>query len=322
MFRFIAATILPATVALYAQPATADYPERPVRIIVPYVPGSGPDTTARLISTELTRQLGKQFVVDNRSGASGLIGTEMIARAGADGYTIGFGNTNTLSTNPNLFSKLPYDPERDIQPVSQTTVTPFILAVTPSLPVKSVQELITHARKNPGKLLYASGGNGGPSHLACELFQHVTGTRMIHVPYKGGQQGITDMIGGQVHLMFDNIQSIGAHVNAGRVRGLAMSGNKRSASYPELPTVAESGVPNFEVTGWGGIVAPGGVSKAIVNRLNVEVNRALAVSTVIEKFAVTGAVPTGGTPEAFAALIKREVIKWAAVIKDAGIKLD
>ena len=199
---------------------------------------------------------------------------------------------------------------------------PNILAATLSLPVKSVQELIDHARKNPGKLLFASNGNGTPQHLSAELFKRMTGTQMTHVPYKGTQQAVTDMIGGQIHLMFDNVQSIGPHVRGGRVRGLAVSSAKRSSSYPELPTVAESGVPNFEVVPWSGMVAPGGMSKSIVNRLNAEVNKALATSTVKEKFSVLGNVPAGGTPEEFAAHIKREVIKWTAVIKDAGIKAD
>jgi tripartite-type tricarboxylate transporter receptor subunit TctC len=320
MFKNFAATIVLLLISI--APVAAAYRERPVRIIVPGGAGSGPDTTARLMAAELGRQMGQQFVVDNRPDASGAIATEMIARASADGHIIGFGNTNTLATLPNLMVKLPYDTDRDIQPVVQTTATPFILAVTLSLPVKSVQELIAHARQQPGKLLYASGGNAGPSHLITALFQHMTGTRMTHVAYKSGQQGVTDVLGGQVHLMFDNIQSLGPHVRVGRVRGLALSSDQRSASFPALPTVAEAGVPNFDVTGWGGIVAPRAVSRAIVERLNRGVNEALAVPAVREKFAVTGAVPVGGTPEAFGAFIRREVIKWGAVIRDAGIRAE
>ena len=209
-----------------------------------------------------------------------------------------------------------------MHPVAQYSLTPTILAVALSLPVKSVQELIDHARKNPGKLLFASIGNGSTSHLAAELFKRMTGTQMTHVPYKGAPQGVIDMIGGQVHLMFDAASSIGVHVRAGRVRGLAVTTTKRSSSYPELPTVAESGVPNYEVTGWTGIIAPGGVSTFIIKRLNAEVNKALTTSTVKEKFSITGNVPTGGTPEEFAAFIKREVVKWAEVIKGANIKAD
>jgi tripartite-type tricarboxylate transporter receptor subunit TctC len=258
--KYFAAIIVPVLISI--APAVAAYPERPVRIIVPGGAGSGPDTTARLMAAELGRQMGQQFVVDNRPGASGALGTEMIARASADGHIIGFGNTNTLANLPNLIAKLPYDAERDIQPVVQTTATPFILAVTLSLPVKSVQELIAYARQQPGKLLYASGGNAGPAHLTTALFQHMTGTRMTHVAYKSSQQGVTDVPGGQVHLMFDNIQSIGPHVRVGRVRGLALSSDQRSASYPALPTVAESGVPNFDVTGAGGMLAAAALAKA------------------------------------------------------------
>ena len=300
----------------------ADYPDRPVRVIVASAPGGGPDVGTRIIVAELTRQMGQQFVVDNRPGATGLIGTEMIARATPDGYTIGNGYSATLAMNRSILPKLPYDPDRDIQPVSQYSLAPNILAVTLSLPVKSVQELIDHARKNPGKLLFASSGNGTSLHLSGELFKRMTGTQMTHVPYKAAQQGITDMIRGQIHLMFDNVPSIGPHVRGGRVRGLAITSTKRSSSYPELPTVSESGVPNFEVVPFGGMVAPGGLSKTIVNRLNTEVNKALATSAVKEKFAVLGNVPAGGTPEEFAAFIKLEVIKWAEVIKGANIKAD
>jgi tripartite-type tricarboxylate transporter receptor subunit TctC len=309
-------------VVLTVQTAAADYPERPVRVIVASAPGGGPDTSARIFAAELTRQLGKQFVIDNRPGASGSIGTEMIAHASPDGYTIGQGNTNTLVFNRLLLPRLPYDPDRDIQPVAQYAVAPHLIAVTLSLPIKSIQELIAHARKNPAKLLFVSTGNASSLFLAGEMFKRATATQMTHVPYKGAQQGITDMIGGQVHLIFDNVSSIGPQVKAGRVRGLALTTAKRSSSYPELPTVAESGVPNFEVTTWAGFIAPGGLSKTLVTRLNAEVNKALATSTVTEKFAVAGTIPASGTPEEFSALIKREVAKWADVIKGANIKAD
>ena len=298
----------------------ADYPERPVRVIVPSAPGGGPDVGTRIVVAELAKQFGKQFVVDNRPGATGVIGLEMIARATPDGYTIGHGNSSTLAINRSFLPKLPYDPDRDLQSVVLYAAQSNILAVTPSLPVKSVQELVDYLRKNPGKLLFASVGNGTSQHLSAELLKRMTNTQMLHVPYKGAQQAITEMIGGQVHLMFDNASSIGVHVRAGRVRGLAVSTAKRAQAFPDLPTVAESGVPNFEVAVWGGLVAPGGVSKTIVNRLNAEANKALATVSVKEKFAGLGSETAGGTPEEFAAFLKREIAKWADVIKGANIK--
>ncbi len=290
-------------------------------MIVPSVAGAAPDISMRIIVPELTRQLGKSFIVDNRPGASGSIAMELIARATPDGYTIGQGNIQTLATNRSLLPKLPYDPDRDIQPVSLVAVTPNILAVTPSLPVTSVQELIAYARKNPGKLLFA-GANGSSPHLAGELFKRMTGAQMSHVPYKGIPQALPDIIAGQVHLIFGNASVMGPNVKAGRVRGLAITSATRSSSYPELPTVAESGVPGFEVLGWGGIIAPTGMPKAILNRLNVELNKALATSTVKEQYAAAGNIPTGSTSEEFGVFIKREVTKWAEVIKAAGIKAD
>jgi tripartite-type tricarboxylate transporter receptor subunit TctC len=300
----------------------ADYPERPVRIIVPSAPGGAPDVTTRIVVAELTKQMGQQFVVDNRPGASGIIGTELIVRATPDGYTIGQANLTTLVNNRIFVPKLPFDLDRDLLPISQYFLTVNILAVTPSLPVKSVPELIEHARKNPGKLLFASSGNGTSMHLCGEMFKHLTGTQMTHVPYKAAQQGVADLIGGQVQLMFDSTSSIGTQVKAGRVRGLAVTGAKRSPTYPELPTVAEAGVPNFEMTAWGGFAAPAGVPKAIVNRLSVEINKALATAAVKEKFAANGSVPSGNTPEEFTALIKRELTRWTEVVRSANIRVE
>lgn len=316
--RSLTLSLFAWTVLTITTAVAADYPERPVRVIVPNPPGTEPDVTTRAILAELTQQLGKEFVVDYRPGAEGLRATEMIVRAAPDGYTIGQGNLRTLVGHRIFVPKLPYDPDRDVQPVAQFAAGFSILAVALSLPVNSVQELIDHARKNPGKLLFASTGNGQLSHMTTELFKRMTGTQMTHVPYKGMQQVITDTIGGQVHLIFYFASAIGPHVAAGRVRGLAVTTAKRSSLYPELPTVAESGVPNFEMTVFRGIIAPGGVSKTVVNRLNAEVNRALATSTVKDKFGALGTEPTGGTPAEFAALIKRELIKWTAVCSVQG----
>jgi len=309
-----------ALVALSMQSAVAEYPERPVRFIVPSAVGGGPDVSSRLLVAELSKQLGKQFIVDNRPSVGGIVGTEMIARAAPDGYTLGQGNFTSLGTARSMFAKLPFDPDRDLQMIGQTGVTPNLLAVTLSLPVKSVQELVEHARRNPGKLMFASNGNGSSMHLSGELFKRMTGTQLVHVPYKGTQQGITDLIGGQVHLMFDNVTSIGVHVRAGRLRGIAVTTMTRVPAYPELPTVAESGVPQFEVVTFGGVIGPAGMSKKIIARLNAEINSAIASGAFRDKYAELGSIPTGGTPEEFAAFIKRQVAKWATVINDANIK--
>jgi tripartite-type tricarboxylate transporter receptor subunit TctC len=300
--------------------AAADYPARPIRYIVPFASGTGPDVTARLLTTELSKQMGQQIVIDNRPGASGSIGTEMIVRAAPDGYTIGSGNIATLAISPSVFAKLPYDPAKDLQMVVLTVFQPNLLAVTPSLPVRSVQDLIDYAKKNPGKLSFG-GDNGGSPHLSGELLKLMTGTQMLHVPYKSSQQAITDMIGGRLQLTFDNISSILPHVKAGRVRGLAVTGAKRSPAIPELPTIAEA-VPGFEVTPFGGVVAPAGVPKAIVAKLNAEINKALASPVLKQKFTELGYEVVGGTPEQFDAFVKKEVAKWADVVKRSGVKVD
>jgi tripartite-type tricarboxylate transporter receptor subunit TctC len=302
--------------------AAAEYPARPIRFIVPVAAGSGPDINARLLAPELGKQMGQQVVVDNRPGASSVIGTEMIVRAAPDGYTIGYAAGTVLALNRSLMAKLPYDPDKDLQMVVQLGFQPNLLAVTPSLPVKSVQELIDYAKNNPGKLSYGSPGNGTSQHLTAELFKLMTATQIVHVPYKGVQQAITDMIGGQVQLAFPNVSPILPHIKAGRVRGLGVTSLTRSPAIPELPTIAEAGVPGFEVVAWAGVVVPSGVPKTIIAKLNAEINKAIALPTLKEKFAANGYVLVGGTPEQFAEHVRKEVVKWAKIIKDANIKPD
>ena len=246
-----------------------------MRYIVPSAPGGSPDITARIVTGELARQLGQQVVVDNRIGASGIIGTELIARATPDGYTIGQGLAPALAILRSLQAKLPYDPDRDFQMVAQMYFTPNLLAVTAALPVRSVQDLVEHARRHPGTLLYGSSGNGTTFHLSAELFKLMTGTQMSHVPFKGVQFAFTDLAAGRIQVLFDSVASIGPHVRAGRVRGLAVTSLKRSRSHPELPTVAEAGVPGFEVISWAGVIAPAALPRTLVQRLNAEVNKAL-----------------------------------------------
>jgi tripartite-type tricarboxylate transporter receptor subunit TctC len=299
--------------------AIAAYPERPIRFIVPAAAGNSGDISARIIVAQLGRQIGQQIVVDNRPGASGSIAMEIIAKAPPDGYTIGTGNLLTLAVNRSILPKLPYDPDT-LRAVVLYTYVPLLLAVTVSLPVKSVPELIDHARMNPGKLLFASSGNATTTHVSGELFKLMTGTNMIHVPFKGSVVAITDLTAGRVNLMFDNIPSIGPHVRAGKVRGLAVTTAKRVPAYLDLPTAAEAGVPGYEVTGWGGLIVPGATPKFILARLNTEINEALP--HVTEKLTSLGSEVAGGTPEQFAEFIRKETIKWGDVVRRAGIKID
>ncbi|MGZ5125255.1 MAG: Bug family tripartite tricarboxylate transporter substrate binding protein [Burkholderiales bacterium] len=301
--------------------AIAAYPERPIRFIVPAAAGNSGDISSRIIVAQLSRQMGQQIVVDNRPGASGSIAMEIIAKAPPDGYTIGTGNLLTLAVNRSVLPKLPYDPDK-LQAVVHFTYVPLLLAVTVSLPVRSVQDLIDHARRNPGKLLFASSGNATTTHVSGELFKVMTGTNMVHVPFRGSVVAIADLTAGRVNLMFDNIPSIGPHVKAEKLRGLAVTSAKRVPAYPELPTVAEAGVPGFEVTGWGGLIVPAGTPKSIVVRLNAELNEALALPHLTEKLTSLGSEVAGGTAEQFAELIRKETIKWGDVVKRAGIKID
>jgi tripartite-type tricarboxylate transporter receptor subunit TctC len=306
-------------ISLASSAAIAAYPERPIRFIVPAAAGNSGDISARIIVAQLGRQLGQQIVVDNRPGASGSIAMDIIAKAPPDGYTIGTGNLLTVAINRSVLLRLPYDPDT-LQAVVLYTHVPLLLAVTASMPVKSVQELIDHARANPGKLLFASSGNATTTHVSGELFKVMTGVNMVHVPFRGSVVALTDLTAGRVNLMFDNIPSIGPHVRAGKVRGLAVTSARRVPAYADLPTVAEAGVPGYEVTGWGGLIVPGGTPKSIVARLNTEINRTLP--HVADKLTALGSEVAGGTPEQFAALIRKETIKWSEVVKRAGIKID
>jgi len=314
-------TAILLAVALAANAAPAEYPARPIRFIVPYGGGSGPDITARLFATELSKQIGQQIVVDNRPGASGSIGTEMIARAAPDGYTIGFGGISTFAINPSVLARLPYDPDKDLLKVVQTYFNPGVLAVTLSLPVNSMKDLIDYGKNNPGKLSFGSSGNGTSSHLSGELLNIMTGTQMVHVPYKTPEQGITDTIGGRLPVMFNNIGPMLPHVKAGRIRGLGVTGLKRSPAIPELPAIAET-VPGFEVIVWGGVVLPVGAPKAIVARLNAEINKVLALPALKEKYATIGYELVGGTPQQFDAFVKSEIAKWAEVVRRSCAKLN
>lgn len=297
----------------------ADYPSRPLRLIVPFGAGSGADIAARHLGNELGRQVAQQIVVDNRPGGSAIIGYELLSRSAPDGYTFGYIGFPFV-TNPSLYSKLPYDTARDFQPVILSTAGINMLVVSGSLPVRSVKELIDAARMKPGKLSFGSTGMGSGAHLSMELFKSMTGTNMLPVSYKSIQQAITDVISGEIHAVCDTLSSVLPHAKAGRVRALAVTSLKRSAIFPDLPTVDEAGVPGFEVTNWGGYSFPARTLPVHVQWLNAEMNRALASPSVLKGIAERGAAPVGGPPEQFANHLKQEIAKWASVIKAAGIK--
>jgi tripartite-type tricarboxylate transporter receptor subunit TctC len=310
-----------STPPLYCLAADARYPERPIRLIVPTPPGDSPDISARLFAAALGNQMKQTIVVDNRPGASHTIAFNLVAKAPPDGYTIGWG-TFLLGTSPILIPKLPYDPVKDLQMIMQAVYTPNLLAVTPSLPVKSVPDLIGYARQNPAKLSFASAGNASSLHLGMELFKLTTGTHMVHVPYKGSQLAIADVISGQVHVICDNIASIISYVQTNRLRGLAVTSPKRSPMVPDLPTVSEAGVPGFVITPWGGPFAPAGVPRPVLMRLNKEFNVALQSPKIKEFYDSLGIERIGGTAEEFSELVRNEVRKWADVVKRTGATLD
>lgn len=314
--------ILCGAALLVVAGAAGAFPDRPLRYIVPQAPGSASDTSARIIAFELTRILGQQVVVDNRAGGGLTIGIDLVVRAAPDGYTIGYGNIGGLAINRTILPKVPYDALKDVQPIAQTNSGNQLLAVTNALPVKTVRELIDHARANPGKLLNGSSGNGTPGHLAGELFKQMAKVNIAHVPYKGGAQAMTEMMSGQVQLIFESTSSIAAHQRAGRLRGIAVTGLKRTPSFPDIPTIDESGVPGYDVTVWAGVITPIGVPRAIIARLNEAVNKAMVSPSLVERYAANGVDPVGGTVEAFGELIRREVEKYARLAKTLKATVD
>lgn len=302
-----------------AQPQQT-YPNRPIRLVVPMAAGAGTDIGTRILTSKLTEAFEQQVVVDNRAGASGIIGAELAARASPDGYTLMI-VTISHSVSPSLHKKLPYDIVKDFAPVSLLIEYPFLLNVNPALPVKSVKDLIALAKSKPGQINYASNGVGGGAYLCAELFNSVTGVNLVHVPYKSTAAAITGTIAGETGVAFYSASSTLAHVKAGRLRALAMTGKKRSPSFPDLPTVAEAaGVPDYEVSSWIGIVAPAGTPKPVIAKLHGEFTRILQLAEVKERLAAIDFEPVGNTPEEFGAFIKQQMAKWAKVVKEAGAK--
>jgi tripartite-type tricarboxylate transporter receptor subunit TctC len=302
--------------------AAAQYPDRALRLVVPQAAGSATDTVARILAPELSRPLGQAVIVENKPGGALTIGIDAVAKAAPDGYTIGMGPIGALAITRHMVAKLPYDIERDLQPVALVARGHLLLAVSPSLPVRSVQELIELAKKSPGKLVNASSSNGSPGHVAGELFKYMTGTDIVHVPYKGGAMAINDLIAGHVQVMWESLNSIAPHARSGKVRALAVSGARRSPGFPDLPTIAEAGVPGYEAGTWTGIIAPAGLPAPILARLNAAVNEAIRSPTFKERFALIGDEPAGGTPQDFADTIRRDSARWAEVVRRSGARID
>lgn len=318
----IFASIAFAVAAVFSTASFAAYPDKPIRLIVPSAPGGAPDVLMRALGAQLSVQMGVPFIIENKPGGSYTIGTMDLVRSPPDGYTLAYGNVVSLATNRSLLPNIPYDIDKDLTLISNAVRVVNLMIVNNDLPVKTVQELITYAKKNPGKVAFASDGNGTTAHLGVELFKSMSGTDMLHVPYKAATAALTDMMGGGVQLMMINSPVAGPHAQAGRVRALGISGNRRSSTYPDIPTIAEAGVPGFEVVAWGGLIGPANMSKELVNRLNTEIRTALASPVVKERFRALGAETEPSTPEAFRELSRLETEKWARVIKTSGAKVD
>ena len=297
------------------------YPTRPVRLVVPWPAGGGADTVGRAIAQELTEALGKQVIVDNRPGAAAIIGTELVASAQPDGYTLLL-PTVTTGINPHLHRKLSYDAVRDFEAVILLASAPYVLAIHPSVPARSVSELVTLAKAKPNQLNYASTGKGSAPHLTGEWFKMLTGTSIVHVAYKGGPPAMIELIGGQVQMAFGNIVNYLPQVRAGKLKALAVTSAKRTPQAPELPTMIESGVPGFVTGTWFGVQAPARTPQAIVDYLNHTLNRLLAAPELVRRLAIEGADPIGGTPREFADYIKEEIIRWSKVVRAAGIEVE
>jgi tripartite-type tricarboxylate transporter receptor subunit TctC len=300
--------------------ALAQYPAKPVRLIIPFPPGGSADTIARLLAQEMSKSLGQPVVAENRAGAGGNIGVDVVAKSAPDGYTIGLAAAGALAINQHLMGKLPYDPVKDLAPVSKLADIPIVVAVANTTPAGSVQELIAAAKAKPGGLSFGSAGNGTAMHLSGELFKIMAGVDMTHVPYKGSAPAVTDLVAGQVPVAFVDLVSALPQIRAGRVKGLAVASGKRTITAPDIPTIAEAGVPGYDAVGWFGLVAPAGTPPEVVARLNAETVRIMALPEVRDRALATGAEPSTGTAAEFTLFIASEIPKWERVVKASGAK--
>ncbi len=323
MSRILKRAVSLLVLALIAAGTDAQtYPAKPIRLVVPFPPGGTTDILAREVGQRLSQSFGQSVVVDNRPGAAGNIGSELVAKSAPDGYTLLMATVGTHAINPSLYAKMPYDHVKDFAPVILVASVPNVLEVTPSLPVYRVADLIKLAKEKPGQINFASSGSGTSIHLSGELFKAMAGVDMTHVPYKGSAPAIADLIGGQVQVMFDNLPSSLPQIKAGKLRAIAVTSAQRAPALPEVPTIAESGLPGFEASSWFGLVAPAGTPPAIIARINAEVNQWLQSPEAKEKLLAQGAAAAGGSPEQFAAYIRAETEKWARVVKASGAKVD
>ena len=315
------ATFIAATCIAFGALAQS-YPSKPIRVIVPAPPGSAPDFLSRLLAPKLGDLWGQPLVIDNVLGAGGNIGTDRVAKAPADGYTLLFNTIGPIGVNISMYSNLPFDPVKDFAPITLVAKVPNILVVHPSVPVKSVQELIAYAKQNPGKLRYGSPGSGTSNHLSAELLKLMAGIDLLHIPYKSSAQMTTDILGGQVEVVFHNAPVLLPHVKSGALRGLGITSTTRNPSAPELPPIAEAGVPGFEVTAWFGFMAPANTPPAVVNKIHNDVVRVMALQDVHDRMLTQAAEPIGSTPQEYAAFINAEIAKWAKVVKQSGAKVE
>ena len=311
-----------AAILLCSSPAHAQYPSKPIHLIVPFPPGGGNDTVARAIAQQIGPDLGQPVVVDNRPGAGGSVGAELAAKAPADGYTLFLAGVGSHAVNPNLHAKLPYDAVKDFAPITLVASAPSVLVVNPSVPARSIAEFTAYARANPGKLNYASNGNGSAAQLAAAMYESMAGVRMVHVPYKGIAPAMTDLMSGEVQLMFGTVVALVPHIQAGKLRALAVTSRKRSALLPDVPTIAESGLPDYQAGSWYGILAPAGTPREVIERLHGAIIKAIRQPEVAKRLAAEGAEVIGSTPEEFGAHIRSEIARVGAVVRAAGIRIE
>jgi tripartite-type tricarboxylate transporter receptor subunit TctC len=298
------------------------YPSKPVRLIVPFAPGGTTDVLARLVAQKLSDSLGQQFIIENKPGAGGNIGTELAVKSPADGYTLVMSFDGTMAINPNTYAKMPFDPQKDLVAVANVAQVPLLVVVHPGVAAKNIAEFVALAKASPGRINYSSAGHGSTGHLTGELFRARSGIEIVHVSYKGGGQAVQDLLGGQIQMLVTALPTVEGHLKGGKLRALAFTSARRVPGAPDVPTLAESGYPGMEVLSWYGILAPAGTPQEIVRRLNAEINRVLQVPEVRERLAALGTEPTGGSAEQFAQVIRADTARWAKVVSDAGIRIE